>query len=260
MRRAALTGAVGRVFGLGIALVGAGCSTAPNAGGTAADEPAPVQTPAPTGRLLAPAGLARSGGGITQYRAMGEDAGTLRVEWLGVAQSGSSGVVAEFPVNERKEMAGEKGVERELTMRQDADGSIALVREVNHAERVIVDFTPALVVYPAQLGEGETFEQRLRMTVHPMSNPERVQAEGEVVQRVRWEGTERIPTPGGELEASKLVSTFEANLGGPQVLNETQEWLVAGVGVAALKKMEKTTLLGVRVRANSEWWVVENGK
>ena len=52
----------------------------------------------------------------------------------------------------------------------------------------------------------------------------------------------------------KLVGIFEADLGGPQVVNESQEWLAEGVGVVAMKKMERTTLLGVRVRANNEWW------
>lgn len=194
------------------------------------------------------------GEAVKVYRAMGEEAGRLRVERVTGGIDGGG-----WMVRETVEMESGRPRVRELMLERLGDGSIALRREVNRGERVIVDFEPSLVIYPAKLTPGETFEQNVRMTVHPISDPERVQTQGDATQRITWEGGERIATPTGERECVKLVAVFEADLGGPQVVNETQEWLADGAGVVAMKKMERTTLLGVRVRANSEWWG-ENGK
>jgi hypothetical protein len=202
------------------------------------------------GSILAPAELAGGAPTTQSFTAMGEDAGTLEVE----RREGDGGV----HVVERVSMDGSVPWERESYLRRDADGSIILTREVNHEEKVVVDFEPGLVVYPARISAGGAgaLEQRVHMTVHPMRDPAKVQAQGEVKHTIRWEGAEQIQTPRGPVEAMKLVSVFEADLGGPQVLNETQEWLAPGMGAVAKKKMERTTMLGLKVRAKSEWWVV----
>jgi hypothetical protein len=140
------------------------------------------------------------------------------------------------------------------------DGSVCIAREVNRAEGVIVDFVPPLIAYPAHLKAGEALEQKLRMIVHPLNDSTKVRNEGEATQTVRFEGRERIETPLGPQDAVKVKATLEADLGGPRVMNETQEWLVPSLGVVAVKQMERTTLFGVRVRANNEWWVIERAE
>ena len=230
---------------LGVAVVGAGI------GGCASPTPATPVEPAAVvqGRAMAPASLVWDGPERSSYRAMGEEPGTLEVE----RAPGDAGMTR---VTERISMGEGAISEREVLVRVRDDGGVEMVREINHAEKVIVDFEPALLVYPALLAPGESVEQRLRMVVHPMRNPERVQAQGDVVHTIRFEGVESIETgTHGTVEGWKLVSVLQADLGGPQVVNESQEWFAPGLGIVARKKMERTTLLGMRVRANNEWWV-----
>lgn len=237
---------------LGLLAAIAGCAQNPKPDQTGAP-PATVLafTPATPGEVVEPARLALSGESITMFRAMGEEQGTLRVTR---AEDGAR----QWKVTHTTRMADRRPAERIVTLVELDDGSLAMSREENRAERVIVEFIPPLVVYPARLEAGAPLEQSLRMVVHPINNPSRVQNQGEAKQTLRFEGRERIDTPLGTLETVKISGALEADLGGPQVRNESQEWLVPGMGAVASKQMERTMLLGVRVRANSEWWVIDH--
>lgn len=211
---------------------------------------APVATPPMDGNAetIGFAAMTLNGPTPIVYQSMGEQPGRLDVN------RDAPGSV--LMVRERQEGEDGKAIERELTMEVSEDGSLTLRREVNRAERVIVDFDPPMIVYPANLATGGSIEQKVRMTVHPLNSPDRVQAQGDATQHLRCEGREKISTPSGEMDTVKLVSTLRADLGGPQVVNETQEWFSHTGGIVAIKRMERTTMLGVRVRANSEWWVI----
>lgn len=224
-----------------------GCASEPAATPSAHAQAAPAV--APSGSWSDLAETAWNGAGERRFTAMGEQAGSLAVR-----REGDNAGVRVF---ERVEMEGSAPAERESVLGRDADGNVVLVQEVNHEEKVVVDFEPPLVIYPASIGAGESREQKVHMTVHPMRDTTRVQAQGDVKHTIRWDGSEEIQTPAGKVEAKKLVSVFEADLGGPQVRNETQEWIAPGRGVVARKKMERTTMLGLKVRSKSEWWVAQ---
>jgi hypothetical protein len=211
--------------------------------------------PAAAGDSLAPASVVLGGPMHVEYQAMGEEAGTLDV--LRRDETGAPSDPRRSSVTCTMQMENHPAQERTLTQVVLPDGSLATLREVNRADRVIVDFDPPLVVYPAHLAAGEALEQKFRMIVHPIKDETKVQQQGDAKQTIRYEGHERIQTPLGVLDSFKMVATLEADLGGPQVLNETQEWLAPGIGVVASKEKERTTLLGVRVRANDRWWVVK---
>jgi hypothetical protein len=233
---------------LGVIVWLSGCAQGP----AKEETPAPGFTPAAAGATVSPTGSLLGASGAVVYKAMGEDAATL---WI-TREADSAG--RQWTLTKVIEMAGRPPTERTVTMVRLEDGSLAISREVNRAEKVIVEFDPPLVVYPVKLTAGEPFEQKLRMIVHPINDATKVQNQGDAKQTIRYEGTERIQTPLGMLDTIKTVATLEADLGGPQVVNETQEWLAKGIGVVAIKEMERTTLFGVRVRANNEWWVVDS--
>lgn len=136
------------------------------------------------------------------------------------------------------------------------DGAVVLIEEINHAEGVEVVFDPPLVVLPARIEPGAETASEGRMTVHPIGDRSRVRAKGPMKESSRCEGAVRVQTSAGEFAAWKLVSTLNADLGPSKVLNETELWLVPGVGLVAERRREKTTVLGVPVRNNTESWVI----
>lgn len=139
---------------------------------------------------------------------------------------------------------------------RENDAGIVLTRSVDHVERVEVLFDPPLLVLPAQLEPGQTATERLRMTVHPLGDRSRTRAAGPVVQEVTDLGHDRVRTPAGTWVARHLRSVFTADLSGTKVRNQTDQWLVDGVGLVAQKRSERTTLLGVPVRSMDEAWAM----
>lgn len=145
---------------------------------------------------------------------------------------------------------------REQTLRLLDDGSVVLVEEINHTEGVEVVFEPPMVVLPVQIREGELPASEGRMTVHPLGDRSRVRAKGPVRNTANCEGAFQVSTPAGLFDAWKLTSTLSADLGPSKVQNETVLWLVPGIGLIAERREEKTTVMGIPVRSNSETWVI----
>jgi hypothetical protein len=142
------------------------------------------------------------------------------------------------------------------SMIRTSDGSIALALQTNLAEDVEVVFDPPLVTVPAALVPGKSFEQTTTMTVHPIADLKKTQARGQVRQTISLAGNERIRTPAGEFDAIKISALFDADLGATKVKNRTEQWLVAGAGLVAERRSERTTLLGVAIRSKDEFWLL----
>jgi len=144
--------------------------------------------------------------------------------------------------------------EQKLLVRED--GAVVLAEEINHAEGVEVVFDPPLVVLPASIETSSTVTSEGRMTVHPLGDRSRVRAKGTVKDSSTCLGAWRISTPAGEFDAWKLTSTFDANLGASRVQNETEIWVVPGIGIVSERRREKTMVFGVAIRNNAESWLI----
>jgi hypothetical protein len=152
----------------------------------------------------------------------------------------------------------DKAVEivREQLFRLGDDGSVALVEEKNHIEKVEVVFDPPLLVLPARIETGATFESSGRMTVHPLGDRSKVKVKGTYDDSGSCEGAVRVSTSGGEFDVWKIKSVFTADLPPSKVRNETESWLSPTSGPIVERRSERTTVLGVPVRKNEEAWVL----
>lgn len=151
---------------------------------------------------------------------------------------------------------GERTLLREQRLIAQDDGAVLLQEEINHAEKVEVVFIPALMVVPARLTPGPADPQKVRMVVHPLGDRSRTRARGAVEQSMTIGAPVRVRTPAGEFDAWPLTSTFRADLGASKVMNETELWLAAGIGIIAERRRERTTALGIPIRDNREGWVI----
>lgn len=159
----------------------------------------------------------------------------------------------------QKRLLMQNGVERVIrvqSLQLREDGAVVLVEEINHAEGVEVVFDPPLVVLPAKVEAGAESTGEGRMTVHPIGDRTKIRAKGPTKDSSRCVGAVRVRTSAGEFDAWKLVGTLNADLGPSKVVNETELWLAPGLGLLAERRREKTTVLGVPVRNNSEGWAL----
>lgn len=146
-------------------------------------------------------------------------------------------------------------VQRKQTLKLRADGAVLLAEEYNHAEGVEVVFDPPLEVLPARVEQGSESTGRGGMTVHPLGDRTRVRAKGAYTSASRVERAARIRTPAGEFIAWKIVSRLDADLGPSRVSNNTESWVVPGVGLVAERQREETKVIGIKVRNNQSEWV-----
>lgn len=137
------------------------------------------------------------------------------------------------------------------------DGSIAIVRTIDHGEGVEVHFDPHMVVLPASLEPGRSVAQSFEMRVHPVGDPDRTRASGSAEHTVTYEAEGRVVTPAGTFDAHLVRGVLEADLGPSRVRNETLRWYSPGRGLVAEWRSERTRALLVTVRSSTEAWVAE---
>jgi hypothetical protein len=142
--------------------------------------------------------------------------------------------------------------QRELVV--EADGSVALARTDEAAERVFTLFEPAMVVLPAGLVPGARREQTLRMTVYPAGNPGTPQSTGEARHTVEYMGDVRVRTPAGEFDARHLRTSLRVTLGPAEVSVDDDLWYADGVGLLAEDSRELVKAVGLVIRRKRERW------
>ncbi len=142
------------------------------------------------------------------------------------------------------------------------DGSIALSREVNHDESVIVDFDPPMVIFPARIARSDAstdappgFTQQTFVTVHPMNKPEKVRVKGPATQRIWYDGFESPPASSTMLHpAARLRATCEIDFGVSRSTNHTITHLHPTLGVLHELRRELAVAFTVTVRDTTEEW------
>lgn len=156
---------------------------------------------------------------------------------------------------------GRESLESDYLYLVTPEGDVAVSEMIEHADRVEVVFDPPLIVMPAVLERGEARTQPTRMTVHPLGDRSRTQNAGDAVNEIAYIENERVRTPAlhGDapaFPARHVRSTLTANLGGPQIRNVTDTWVVDGLGIVSEQRHEVTTLVGVPVRNNVQRWAL----
>jgi len=246
----------------GMLLLG-GCAdqTKTSAGGEAmaASEIGPaneIVEPAPLADLAGPKDRVRT------YRSvLPNDSHTLRVTSSPASDGDSTAWIVTFDVMEGGggASAAAKPQRREQHMRVLEDGSVALVREINHPDEVIVDFEPPLVIFPASLppsnGEAPGYTQSLHVTVHPMSDETKVKVEGPATNRIWLIAQQNVMLNKSPVSATRVHAELNFDFGGTKVSNDQVAWYAPNMGLIREERLERTTLLGVRIRKNSEAWI-----
>jgi hypothetical protein len=218
----------------------------------------PILASAPTQAAIDPARLMISGQSDARFAAPDRTTTrTIRVQFESIPPDS-----ADWRTARRSEFRADTPSAPETLAQVDSltradDGSIAMPLQTNMVESVEVNFDPPLIVLPAGLQSREPFVQSTTMTVHPLGQPTKVRAKGTVKQTITLEGRDRVRTPAGEFDAFKVLSSFEADLGPTAVNNRTEQWLADGAGLIAERRSERTTLLGLRIRANDEFWLLD---
>jgi len=168
----------------------------------------------------------------------------------------------------REVVAGEEGAAnnskvkswREQTYVLLPDGSIALEREVNKDDSVIVQFDPPMVVYPSTLSptakDTAGFSQSFHVRVHPIDDETKIKVEGPGTQEITYVSDTLGESDHKQVPVFELLSVSVFDFGGPKSRNETTQWLATGVGVVRESRIETTKLLGVQIRENKESWAL----
>ncbi len=153
---------------------------------------------------------------------------------------------------------GEAVVGSELVFRIDG-GDQVLVQTTEHADEVVTEMKPPMLVFPARLEAGKPEKREFRMIVHPAGNPNVVKNEGPASNELVYEADETLAVPVGTFETRKVRSTLRAELGKAKVENVTESWYAPppGPGLVAERERQRVTVFGVPVRVSDRMWVLE---
>lgn len=225
----------------------AGCAQNTPIDARADEPPAEVQGVA----ALDPVSLARDVASVTIFTG---DTGSLRIE-RDVTPEARRWDVRRTIVGGSAAAAG--GATRTQRFELQLDGSVALAEQIDRVEGVEVVFDPPMVVLPAGLAPGAQHVQELRMTVHPLGDRARVRSRGPLVNRITFVGRQPVRTPLGERQGFRLTSRFTADLAPAEVISETDQLFVPGIGLVDEIDQERTRVLGVQIRNNRERWTLD---
>lgn len=153
----------------------------------------------------------------------------------------------------------ELGTLSEQEFRLGEDGSLELVRSIEHDDEVVTWFEPPARVLRAGMRAGDVFTQELRMVVRPMGEPGKVKTQGDAQARTEVLGPAEIQTPEGVVGVQRFRRTLKAKLGAANVEVITEFALAAGRGLVSEKTRERVTVLGLAIRSGSESWAREGG-
>ncbi|CAN5819540.1 hypothetical protein BH11PLA1_BH11PLA1_23100 [soil metagenome] len=142
-----------------------------------------------------------------------------------------------------------------FTLGAGQDGALTLTDSIDFKDRVWTEFSPPMLVLPADLKVGATSTSTFEMTVHPLSDLKKVKAQGQATSVVVVEALERVTVPAGTFEALRIRSTLTASLGPAKVSNVTTTWYAAGKGIVLTRESQKVTALGLPVRNSTITWV-----
>ncbi len=137
-------------------------------------------------------------------------------------------------------------------------GQVVLERQIEAADGVTTTFTPPMVVLPASLAPGETFEQSLAMRSVLTDRPERERGSGPATQTTTLAAWERIATPAGEFLAARINAVLRAKLGPASVTSTSTTWYAPGLGIVAETRHEEVFVLGVKIRDQRQGWALES--
>jgi len=129
--------------------------------------------------------------------------------------------------------------------RRDADGTIRSPAVIDHRQRALTRFDPPLTLAPATLTPGTPVTEEVAMRVLDARNPKRVRESGHATRTIEYVDDQRLRTPWGDLDAKRVVVTFEARLRLARADTRTTLWVTPGRGVVAREDEERLRVLGL---------------
>lgn len=149
---------------------------------------------------------------------------------------------ADFMVREQVKEDGQVISERFVQV--GADGSLVMPRMHNTKRGRITRFEPALTLAPASLVQGEPYEQKVKVEVADLDNPDDIQERGTGTSTITYLGMERIRTPAGEFEAHLVRSKLTTEFTAAKAERVTDRWYAADVGLVGESYEEKISVMG----------------
>ncbi|TVQ30490.1 MAG: hypothetical protein EA376_12640 [Phycisphaeraceae bacterium] len=142
-------------------------------------------------------------------------------------------------------------------IRYEDDGSIVLLETHNIDRDVISRFDPPLIILPSELKPDDPHEQKLTMTLHPPSTPDRERDRGDARNTITLVASQRLETGDGGFDALRIEAVLEADLRAAKVLNKTDTWIVPETGMVAERYNEEARAFGIVVSSRTHLMVVK---
>ncbi|MEZ6241518.1 MAG: hypothetical protein R3B57_00590 [Phycisphaerales bacterium] len=142
----------------------------------------------------------------------------------------------------------------EMIFRRQDDGSVALVSLIAATPKALArgqaryHFEPALVMTPARLDVGETFEHTSDVRIVSLEDESEVIQTGTALRRLELVGRQEFGTRGGEVETLRVRARFQMTLGATVVTNDSIVWVEPGGGALAESTRRVVKVFGVPVQ------------
>lgn len=137
-------------------------------------------------------------------------------------------------------------------------GDVVLEKQIEAADGVTTTFTPPMIILPASLAPGQTFEQAFAMRSVLTDRPDRERGSGPATQTTTLAAWERIATPAGEHLAARIEAVLRAKLGPASVTSTSTTWYAPGLGILAETRREEVTVMGLKIRDQRQGWVLQS--
>lgn len=155
------------------------------------------------------------------------------------------------PLMTMERRRGDDRLERRQVRVSESDGLV--MSEITNDDRdVITRFDPPLTMFPGKLRRGETYTQKVAMTVHPADTPERIQNRGTGTVEIALDMKQAVQTAGGAVETVRVKTVFTTDLGVAKVVRTTYAWFEPGVGLIAERFEENIRALLVPLESSGQ--------
>lgn len=133
----------------------------------------------------------------------------------------------------------------EQLVKVQPDGRYTTPRMRNIDRDRITHFDPPMTIMPARLSSDAPHEERFRVTITRLNNPDRVEQRGAGASTITYRGIQHITTPAGDFEAHLIRSEFTTEFGSARARRITDRWYAEGIGLVAESFEEQITVLGL---------------
>lgn len=144
-------------------------------------------------------------------------------------------------------------------LKQDEDGTWLMPAHLDIQESAVSQFSPAIVLAPAQLNPGEQHTSQAAIRVVDRRNSARVKERGTAIRTIEYVGDQRVRTPLGEFIARRVEVNFLADLRLADAEEHTILFIDPDDGIIAEQTRRQVKVLGAFSTDNSRTIVLMPG-